>query len=946
MRRKIIKFEASKHFVFMVLKNILPLIFIFFIAEAFGQSGTERANGQSNSKNAFCAVCSVDSTLKSIDADDETFSILNITSAVNGAFLEQTLIYPSGACAGDTVWIVIENENKASDTSLVGVTFTSFNGLISNNDESPAPITYLLPNGRTRVPFIPQKIYDRVSVKLNVGLAGAVTGLRIYFSLKLTKRPVITGIKTICQGKSTSLTAAIADHPTAIFSWYALPSGGAALFSGTASQPFNTPALSSSQTYYVERCSPNNSLRTSVNVTVIPSPVKPTLSGDTSLCRGQNSVLTASGPSDYHYRWFKNASGGSSFFEGSVFITPALLADTDFFVESFILPDSCISSVRSKIHINVLATDNVPSGAHNDTICPGYAATLVAVNPHGADFKWYASNSGGIPLSTDSIFVTPLLYTTTSYWLESFLPTCGSSPSRTEVKAVIKKIPEIPIAADTAKVCAGDNIVLTAFSNTNGALISWWDADTLGHKFFDGQNFGVGNFNRDTLFWVQSALDGCIASKRKKVYVKVKPLPQPPTVSGITTICKGTATLLQASAAESGATLSWEDANHNLITTGEQLNTGVLNDTTIYYTRSTFNGCTGDATQVIVNVGNILSPPVIHCGTATAVSVTFVWDEVPGATGYQVSVNGNPYESPNGSNSHTIYNLNPEDTVGINVISLGAPPCNASLPSNLFVCRSLSCGGAYFTPLGDQKICKGDVLALKIPMLNTNKYRIRWNNSSKDTTTEFQYIPLKNDTVTLEVSDLNQPSGCPPQKEFIKVNVFEKPKLSLRANPQSLIIPGDVQFFDETPSDSNYYWDFGDGTISNERNPLHHYDSVGIYDVKLIVINAFGCADSILAKDLIDAHDPPVLDVANSFTPNGDGKNDIFIPNVKRVVQFNMKIFNPSGKLLFESNDINSGWDGRDVGVLQPVGAYFYTIRAVTDDNREVSQKGIVNIVR
>jgi gliding motility-associated-like protein len=66
--------------------------------------------------------------------------------------------------------------------------------------------------------------------------------------------------------------------------------------------------------------------------------------------------------------------------------------------------------------------------------------------------------------------------------------------------------------------------------------------------------------------------------------------------------------------------------------------------------------------------------------------------------------------------------------------------------------------------------------------------------------------------------------------------------------------------------------------------------------------------------------------VPNSFTPNADGLNESFKPSTCAARKYNMRIFNRWGEELFESNDVNNGWDGRFEGRLVPEGAYIYEI--------------------
>lgn len=90
------------------------------------------------------------------------------------------------------------------------------------------------------------------------------------------------------------------------------------------------------------------------------------------------------------------------------------------------------------------------------------------------------------------------------------------------------------------------------------------------------------------------------------------------------------------------------------------------------------------------------------------------------------------------------------------------------------------------------------------------------------------------------------------------------------------------------------------------------------------------------------------LFVPNAFTPNGDGLNDLFrIRGGAGIQDFSMQIFNRWGKLIFETNDPQIGWDGTLNGIPQPTGAYAYSIQYTRTDSQSSSQrKGMLQLLR
>ena len=116
---------------------------------------------------------------------------------------------------------------------------------------------------------------------------------------------------------------------------------------------------------------------------------------------------------------------------------------------------------------------------------------------------------------------------------------------------------------------------------------------------------------------------------------------------------------------------------------------------------------------------------------------------------------------------------------------------------------------------------------------------------------------------------------------------------------------------------------------TNLKNPQRVYENTGRFPIMLIQRTENGCVDSLIKY--IDVTDDLNVFIPNSFTPNGDGLNDVFL--IKglgfKTENFSMELFDRWGQSLFFSKDVTKGWDGSVKG--QPVqdGVYIYKIRAV-----------------
>jgi len=149
---------------------------------------------------------------------------------------------------------------------------------------------------------------------------------------------------------------------------------------------------------------------------------------------------------------------------------------------------------------------------------------------------------------------------------------------------------------------------------------------------------------------------------------------------------------------------------------------------------------------------------------------------------------------------------------------------------------------------------------------------------------------------------------------------------------QKEVCPKDLISFSENSTGKiiAWYWDFSDGSYSNDRIPPDHLFpntwAGKTYNVKLIVKNNIGCFDtaslSILKKQSC------AIGVPNAFTPNGDGKNDFLYPlNTNTVTNLEFKVFNRYGQLVFETRDKTAKWDGTMHGVAQHFGTYVWTFQ-------------------
>jgi gliding motility-associated-like protein len=233
--------------------------------------------------------------------------------------------------------------------------------------------------------------------------------------------------------------------------------------------------------------------------------------------------------------------------------------------------------------------------------------------------------------------------------------------------------------------------------------------------------------------------------------------------------------------------------------------------------------------------------------------------------------------------------------------------------------------------IGDTIICSNVQVNLFASPGGFSSYN--WSNGSNDAS-----IFVSEGKYWVEVTAL---AGCVGSDTAIVYLV--EPTANYTSVPSiTALINKSVQFTDSSLISplspiASVFWDFGDGSTSNQLNPNHTYADTGTYTVTYAIINEEGCTDTIYKKiKIIDK-----VIVPNVFSPNGDNVNDLFfIENLEAFKDVNLKIFNRWGRLLYESKDYQNTWDGGNA----PDGTYFYVLIIPTGNIKEY--KGTVTILK
>lgn len=251
----------------------------------------------------------------------------------------------------------------------------------------------------------------------------------------------------------------------------------------------------------------------------------------------------------------------------------------------------------------------------------------------------------------------------------------------------------------------------------------------------------------------------------------------------------------------------------------------------------------------------------------------------------------------------------------------------------------------------DNSLCPGESAIFYNNGSNGPGYLYQWDlgdgsisNSSNPSHT------YNNEGIYLVSLTITDPNGCTNvlnNGAFITVHPQAVAIFSSDVSSETTLDPT-FEFTNFSYNSSIYSWNFGDGTTANTTHSVHTYDEAGFYTVSLYANNVFGCPDSTFIT--VEVKQDWEIFVPNTFTPDGDQHNSAFFAKGYGISDkdYVFQIFNRWGDLIFESRDMEVGWNGTDKRGLTSAqdGTYTWVVYFRDLSDKKHRREGHVNLLK
>ncbi len=750
-------------------------------------------------------------------------------------------------------------------------------------------------------------------------VGGVLDTVRTHVMLKPLPLVTATYNPPVCSG-TTLLLSTTPDSLGQTWSWTG-PNG----FTSGISDPVVPSVTTAASGLYKIISTLNGCIdSTTLSVTIDSTPEVPTIGSNSFVCEGDTLLLTSScATPGVTYSW-TGPSGFTSTMQNPMLTNAPLTASGTYTVT--VRLGTCTN--RNTVLVEIRPTP-VPVLGSNSPVCSGNALNLNCTVPVGAIFDW--SGPSGFVSTVQNPSINPA-YTNNSgtYSVTVTLNGCPSVPAN--ITVVVDTTPTITLlttnspGAPGPSICEGDTLTLNVNSTTLGVGYVW-----SGPMSFTStsQNPVIypASVGSSGVYTVVVAVGSCSVSAAITVTVTATP---PVTITSNTPVCSGANdTLFLQAISTVGATFTWtgpytffSNAQNPSRTPVSVEHSGVYNVTVF------LDGCYNNTSHTVVVNPTPAAPWIKWLTYCQYYDAPYLQAFGSNVLWYTSSAGGTGTAAPPKPQT---------DVTGISFyyVNQTVEDC----PSVIDSIRVLVNPKPTVTVSEDETVCPRD----SVVMTAVNTDAIAYYNW-------YPYMYL-NDTVGATVvarPETNMEYTVVTRNMYNctdtgTIRLMVKPDAVIHLEDSVTLYPGETYQLDPSTNCNMFSWTPSGGLSGKYiSNPI----AAPEVSTKYVVtgVTEWGCKtkDSINVNVVTEG----ILTVPNAFAP-GNGINSKF-KIIRRgfATLRHFRIYDRWGVMVFESKDIEDGWDGTYKGVPQPLGVYVYDISAATASGKVFNKSGNVTLLR
>lgn len=230
-------------------------------------------------------------------------------------------------------------------------------------------------------------------------------------------------------------------------------------------------------------------------------------------------------------------------------------------------------------------------------------------------------------------------------------------------------------------------------------------------------------------------------------------------------------------------------------------------------------------------------------------------------------------------------------------------------------------------------------------------YNIQWDFGDGESSTDISPTHVYRDTGNFDVRlEITSPIGCYTDTTFNQlVRILSPPVADFSFDPTNPDnFNPDVNFFNKSIDAKYSDWYVDGRLVAQMPDFTYSFPDTGLHEVKLIVVHAEKCLDSLV--QYVDVVPKVTYFMPNAFTPNNDSVNDVFVGTgvTRGVTDFNLSIWDRYGQKVFETTKIEEPWNGQvgNNGKIATAGVYVCVVSFTGPRGEPFKYRGYATLVR